>query len=39
MSKEKFGKVLRDMGPLMLIALLLPGGLVIAWVIYVLRRK
>jgi hypothetical protein len=30
---------LRDMGPLMLIALLVPGGTLIAAAIYFLRRK
>ena len=39
MSARKIGKVLRDMGPLMLIALLVPGGMLIAWVIYLLRRR
>lgn len=39
MSARKIGKVLRDMGPLVLIALLVPGGTLIAAVIYWLRRK
>lgn len=39
MSASKIGKVLRDMGPLMLIAILVPGGMLIAWVIYLLRRR
>jgi hypothetical protein len=39
MSAKKIGQALRDMGPLMLIALLVPGGMVIAWLIYVIRRR
>jgi hypothetical protein len=39
MSASKIGKVLRDMGPLMLVALLVPGGTLIAAFIYWLRRK
>lgn len=39
MSARKIGQVLRDMGPLMLIALLVPGGMIIAWVIYLVRRR
>jgi hypothetical protein len=39
MSAGKLGKVLRDAGPLMLIALIVPGGMLIAWVIYLLRRR
>ena len=39
MSKDKIGKVLRDMGPLMLVALLVPGGTLIAPLIYLLRRR
>jgi len=38
MSARKIGKVLRDMGPLMLIALIVPGGSLIAGLIYLLRR-
>jgi hypothetical protein len=39
MTKTKIGKVLRDMGPLMLVALLVPGGTLIAAAMYFLRRK
>ena len=39
MAARKIGKVLRDMGPLMLIALLVPGGTLIVAAVYFLRRK
>jgi hypothetical protein len=39
MEKKTLGKVLRDMGPLMLIALLVPGGTLIAAVIYFFQRR
>ena len=39
MATTKIGKVVRDLGPLMLIALLVPGGSLIAAVIYLLRRS
>jgi hypothetical protein len=39
MEARKIGKVLRDMGPLMFIALLVPGGTVIAAVIYFFQRR
>ena len=39
MTARKIGKVLRDMGPLMLVALVVPGGMVIAAVIYWVRRR
>jgi hypothetical protein len=39
MNRTKIGKVLRDMGPLMLVALLVPGGTLIAAAMYFLRRK
>ena len=38
MSSSKIGKVLRDMGPLMLIALLVPGGSFIVGAVYLIRR-
>lgn len=39
MAKNTIGKVVHDWGPLMLIALLVPGGSLIAAVIYWLRRN
>jgi hypothetical protein len=38
MTKDRIGKVLRDMGPLMLIALVVPGGTLIAGLIYLLAK-
>lgn len=37
MTTRRIGKVLRDMGPLMLIALLVPGGTLIVGAICLLR--
>jgi len=39
MTTRKIGKVLRDMGPLMLIAILIPGGTLIVGAIYLLRNS
>jgi hypothetical protein len=39
MAIRKIGNVLRDLGPLMLIALLVPGGTLIVGAIYLLRRN
>jgi hypothetical protein len=39
MQGSRIGKVVRDLGPLMLIALLIPGGTLIAGLVYFLRRK
>ena len=38
MTTRRIGKVLRDMGPLMLIAILVPGGTLIVGAIYLLRH-
>lgn len=39
MHKNTIGKVVRDFGPLMLIALVVPGGTLIAGLIHFLRRN
>ena len=38
MNKNKIGKIVRDLGPLMLVALLVPGGSLIVGLIYFLRN-
>jgi hypothetical protein len=37
--QNKIGKIMRDMGPLMLIAILVPGGTLIAAAIYFFQRR
>jgi hypothetical protein len=39
MARSKIGKVIRDLGPLMLVALLVPGGSLIAAVVYFFQRR